>query len=150
MMKNRVKIGVLVLFMLVGTFAFSQNRPGRERIKSLKVAFITERLNLTSKEAQVFWPLYNEHEENIEAIKRKERVDVLSKLQDFEYLTEGEASRLLDKLLDLEAEKHRLHIAYMERMSEVISAKKSFMLIRAEEDFKKRLLKEIQKRRKGG
>ena len=149
-MKNRVKIGVLVLFMLVGTFAFSQNRPGRERIKSLKVAFITERLNLTSEEAQVFWPLYNEHEENIEAIKRKERVDVLSKLQDFEYLTEGEASRLLGKLLDLEAEKHRLHISYMERMSEVISAKKSFMLIRAEEDFKKRLLKEIQKRRKGG
>jgi hypothetical protein len=150
MMKNKVKIGVLLLFMLVGTFAFSQNRPGRERIKSLKVAFITERLNLTSQEAQVFWPLYNEHEENIEAIKRKERQDVLSKLQDFEYLSEGEASKLLDKLLDLEAEKHQLHIAYMERMSEVISAKKSFMLIRAEEDFKKRLLKEIQKRRKGG
>ncbi|NND15764.1 MAG: hypothetical protein HKN89_05525 [Eudoraea sp.] len=150
MMKNRVKIGVLVLFMLVGMFAFAQNRPGRERIKSLKVAFITERLNLTSQEAQVFWPLYNEHEENIEAIKRKERVDVLSKLQDFEYLTEGEAESLLDKLLDLEAEKHRLHIGYLERMSEVISAKKSFMLIRAEEDFKKRLLKEIQKRRKGG
>lgn len=149
-MKNKVKIGVLLLFMLVGTFAFSQNRPGRERIKSLKVAFITERLNLTSQEAQVFWPLYNEHEENIEAIKRKERQDVLSKLQDFEYLSEGEASKLLDKLLDLEAEKHQLHIAYMERMSEVISAKKSFMLIRAEEDFKKRLLKEIQKRRKGG
>jgi len=149
-MKNRVKIGVLGLFMLVGTFAFSQNRPGRERIKSLKVAFITERLNLTSEEAQVFWPLYNEHESNIEAIKRKERVDVLSKLQDFEYLTESEASRLLDKLLDLEAEKHGLHIAYMERMSEVLGAKKSFKLIRAEEDFKKRLLKEIQKRRKGG
>ncbi|MDH3796087.1 MAG: hypothetical protein OER83_04360 [Flavobacteriaceae bacterium] len=149
-MKNRVKIGILGLFMLLGTFAFSQNRPGRERIKSLKVAFITERLNLTSEEAQVFWPLYNEHEENIEAIKRKERQDVLSKLQDFEYLSEGEAARLLDKLLDLEVEKHQLHIAYMERMSEVISAKKSFMLIRAEEDFKKRLLKEIQKRRKGG
>ena len=147
-MKNKVKIGVLAVFLLVGAMSFAQNQRGRERIKSLKVAFITERLNLSTEEAQVFWPLYNEHEENIEAIKRRERREIRSQLQDFEYLSEAEADKLLDKMIDLETEKHRLNAAYIKRMSEVISPKKTFMLIRAEEDFKKRLLKEIQQRRK--
>lgn len=147
-MKNKVKIGVLAVFMLVGAISFAQNQRGRERIKSLKVAFITERLNLSTEEAQVFWPLYNEHEENIEAIKRRERREIRSQLQDFEYLSEAEADKLLGKMIDLETEKHRLNAAYIKRMSDVISPKKTFMLIRAEEDFKKRLLKEIQQRRK--
>ena len=146
-MKNRVKIGVMTVFLLVSVISFAQNPRGRERIKSLKVAFITERLDLTSEEAQVFWPLYNEHEENIEAIKRRERTEIRSQLQDFDSLSEAEADRLLGKMIDLETEKHRLNAAYIKRMSEVISPRKTFMLIRAEEDFKKRLLKEIQKRR---
>ena len=146
-MKNRVKIGVMTVFLLVSAISFAQNPRGRERIKSLKVAFITERLDLTSEEAQVFWPLYNEHEENIEAIKRRERTEIRSQLQDFDSLSEAEADRLLGKMIDLETEKHRLNAAYIKRMSEVISPRKTFMLIRAEEDFKKRLLKEIQKRR---
>lgn len=147
-MKNKVKIGVLAVFLLVGAMSFAQNQRGRERIKSLKVAFITERLNLSTEEAQVFWPLYNEHEENIEAIKRRERREIRSQLQDFEYLSEAEADELLGKMIGLETEKHRLNAAYIKRMSDVISPKKTFMLIRAEEDFKKRLLKEIQQRRK--
>lgn len=147
-MKNKVKIGVLAVFLLVSAIGFAQNQRGRERIKSLKVAFITERLNLSTEEAQVFWPLYNEHEANIEAIKRRERREIRSQLQDFEYLSEAEADKLLGKMIDLETEKHRLNAAYIKRMSDVISPKKTFMLIRAEEDFKKRLLKEIQQRRK--
>ena len=147
-MKNKVKIGVLAVFLLVSAISFAQNQRGRERIKSLKVAFITERLNLSTEEAQVFWPLYNEHEANIEAIKRRERREIRSQLQDFEYLSEAEADKLLGKMIDLETEKHRLNAAYIKRMSDVISPKKTFMLIRAEEDFKKRLLKEIQQRRK--
>lgn len=148
MMKNKVKIGVLAVFLLFGAISFAQNQRGRERIKSLKVAFITERLNLSTEEAQVFWPLYNEHEENIEAIKRRERKEIRSQLQDFEYLSEAEADNLLGKMIDLETEKTRLNAAFIKRMSEVISPKKTFMLIKAEEDFKKRLLKEIQQRRK--
>lgn len=147
-MKNRVKIGVMAVFLLVSAMSFAQNPRGRERIKSLKVAFITERLNLTSEEAQVFWPLYNEHEENIEAIKRRERTEIRSQLLDFDSLSEAEADKLLGKMIDLETEKHRLNAAYIKRMSEVISPRKTFMLIRAEEDFKKRLLKEIQQRRR--
>ncbi len=144
------KIGVLIVMLFVMAGGYSQRRPGQEKIKTLKVAFITERLSLTSSEAQAFWPIYNEHEENLEDIRRRERTQIRSKMLDFEALSEGEAADLLQQTIALEREKQQLNIRFLERMSKVISAKKTFLLIKAEEDFRKRLLREIQQRRRGG
>jgi len=148
-MNNYSKIGVVLLLMLTFISSYGQ-RPGREKIKTLKVAFITERLDLSSREAQVFWPIYNEHEENIEEMKRRERVEIRAQLMDFERLSEKEVADLLKQMIAIEKKKQQLHIAFIERMSEVISPKKTFLLIKAEEDFNKRLLRQIQQRNKGG
>jgi DNA helicase IV len=149
-MNNFTKIGVIALMLLWSTAFHGQHRPSRDKIKTLKVAFITERLNLSSTEAQKFWPVYNQHEENIEDLRRQEREEIRAKLRDFDALPESEANELLGKLIALEKAKHQVNAAYLKKLSEVISSKKTFLLIRAEEDFKKRLLREIQQRRKGG
>ncbi len=143
------KIGALVIMMLVFASGYSQRNQAQERIKTLKVAFITERLSLSSSEAQAFWPIYNAHEENLEGLKRRERREIRSKLVDFESLSEREAANLLQQSMALEKEKHSLNMQFMDEISQVISAKQAFLLIRAEEDFKKRLLREIQQRRRG-
>ncbi|MEB8347550.1 hypothetical protein OO010_15985, partial [Flavobacteriaceae bacterium KMM 6898] len=69
-------IATLVLLLLITVVSFAQDRPDREKIKALKVAFITERLDLSSKEAQLFWPIYNEHEANMDALRVKEWAQV--------------------------------------------------------------------------
>ncbi len=138
-----------MLFLTVVS-VLGQGRPGMDRIKSLKVAFITERVGITSKEATMFWPVYNEHEEALAQIRRKERVEIRSKMADFENLSENEASKILDQLIGLEQDKQELNIIFISNIREVISPKKTFLLIKAEEDFKKRLLKQIQQRRQGG
>lgn len=143
------KIGVLLMVMLVFASGYSQKRPGQERIKTLKIAFITERLNLSSSEAQDFWPIYNAHEENLDKLKRRERSEIRSRLKDFENLSEEEAANLLQQSMAIEKEKHSLNMQFIDKVSQVISAKKAFQLIRAEEDFKRRLLREIQQRRRG-
>lgn len=147
-MNNSIR--VLILLVLATTALYGQNRPVRDKIKTLKVAFITERLNLTSEEAQVFWPIYNEHEDKIEALKRKERLDIRARLVDFDGLSEKEADALLKDLIALENEKHQLNVAFLEKMNRAITSKKTFLLIKAEEDFKKRLLQEMRNRRRGG
>jgi len=144
------KIWVFVMLLLAVAIVSGQGRPGMDKIKSLKVAFITERVGLTSKEATMFWPVYNEHEEALAQIRRKERVDIRSQMMDFENLSEAEANKLLDQLIELEKEKQELNILFLSNIREVISPKKTFQLIKAEEDFKKRLLKQIQQRRQGG
>jgi hypothetical protein len=45
----------------------------RERVRAEKVAFLTEEIDLTESEAQVFWPIYNEiqkaQRDGFEAVK---------------------------------------------------------------------------------
>jgi hypothetical protein len=53
-MKNKL---FLITLLFTVTFSFSQGKERRDKIKSLKVAFLTERLELSAKEAQQFWPV---------------------------------------------------------------------------------------------
>ena len=149
-MNNYSKMGAFLLCVFSSFLIYAQAGTGREKIKTLKVAFITERLSLTSEEAQVFWPIYNEHEKNTQRIRRKERLEIQAQLADMDVLTDREANTLLDQLVELEREKQELHIAFINKISTVISPRKTLLLIKAEEDFKRRLLREMQQRRRGG
>lgn len=140
----------LVLFTLILTaFGLQAQGQARDRIKTLKVAFITEKIGLTSEEAQAFWPIYNKHEEALETIRRKERMELRSQISSAESLSESESEALLDKMLALQNERHREEQDFMANIRKVIPAKKALLLIKAEEDFKRQLLQQYRKR-KGG
>ncbi|MFN5319693.1 MAG: hypothetical protein ACK5CY_12710 [Bacteroidia bacterium] len=77
-----MKIVGSILFTLLVTGILSA-QPGRkgergerikERIRAERVAFLTERLDLTSDQAQKFWPIYNEHDVKISALKKEQRI----------------------------------------------------------------------------
>ncbi len=149
-MNNFGKIGAIVLLLLTTTVSYGQRTPAKDKIKTLKIAFITERLNLSSEEAQTFWPIYNDHETKIEALRKKERIEMRGKLGYIETLSDKEVNDLLDAYIAMEEERNKLNRAFFEELRNVISAKKTFMLIKAEKDFKKRLIKQIQQRRQKG
>ncbi|MFD2098254.1 hypothetical protein [Flagellimonas iocasae] len=139
---------VLILFVFLMGMAYAQAQgPVRDRIKTLKVAFITERVGLTSQEAQQFWPIYNEHEDALENIRRKE---VQSRLSAAQGLSDSESATLLDNLLALQTEKYDADQAFISKIRKVISPKKVLLLLKAEDDFKKRLLQQYRRRQEGG
>lgn len=139
---------VLILFVFLLGMAYVQAQgPVRDRIKTLKVAFITERVGLTSQEAQQFWPIYNEHEDALENIRRKE---VQSRLSAAQGLSDSESAILLDNLLALQTEKYDADQAFILKIRKVISPKKVLLLLKAEDDFKKRLLQQYRRRQEGG
>ncbi len=55
-MKNILLI--LVVFVFTTTTVEAQ-KMNRERIKLLKISYITDAINLTPTEAEKFWPVYN-------------------------------------------------------------------------------------------
>ena len=124
--------------------------PVRDRIKTLKVAFITERVGLTSEEAQQFWPIYNEHENTLEEIRRKERAELEVNIARAQDLSNTDSERLLDRLLELQFEKQKVDQEFLSRLRTVIHAKKVLLLVKAEEDFKRQMIQEFRKRRGGG
>ncbi|MEP4946352.1 MAG: hypothetical protein ABJU26_02325, partial [Flavobacteriaceae bacterium] len=74
------KILLILFTMLLSTNWFYAQHPSGERIKTLKVAYITEKISLTSEEAQSFWPVYNDYEEKKHALRKKERDELKSKI----------------------------------------------------------------------
>lgn len=42
-----------------------------DRVQAQRVAFITEKIDLTSKEAQKFWPVFNEYEKEERKIRKR-------------------------------------------------------------------------------
>lgn len=142
---------LVVLFLLFSTtLMYGQRRPDKEKIKSLKVAYITERLNLTSSEAQEFWPIYNAHEEKMESFREQERNQIYSKLRDMESLSDKESEVLFKDLVALENQKHEANQQFLKDIRKVISAKKTFLLLKTENGFKRRLLQQYRQKQGGG
>ena len=133
--------------MLCPLFIFSQNisEEKRKKIESQKIAFITKALDLSSEEAQVFWPVYNDFSDEMKTIRKKRR-EVFSKARkNRSSLTEKEIGIIIDERLKMEQETLDLKVKYKKEFQKVISNKQISALYHAEEEFKKELLHRIKK-----
>jgi hypothetical protein len=139
------KIVITLLFIATTISVFSQGEEKRERIKALKIAFITERLELTEIEAQKFWPIYNAHEKEVEMLRHNAR-DKRRNLK-METLTENEAKKTLIDFIAFEKEQQELKTQFVENLLTAIPAKKIIKLRLAESEFKKRMIQEMKSRR---
>lgn len=117
--------------------ALPRDPAAREKINAARVAYITERLALTPAEAEKFWPLYREFTEKQRTLKHqfnqaKREGKPADELLDLEY-------KLKQQNLDLEKE-------YSGKIRQTISSEKIMGLRRAEEDFRKLVLHQVQQR----
>ncbi len=143
------KILLLIGLVFVSFGSFAQNGP-RERMKAFKVAYITEQLSLSSKEAQQFWPIYNTHEETINRLKAQEKkmVKRLKATNDGpDGLTDKQAGDFLSNYLKAEEQKSIARQKLITDLQQILSNKKILRLIKAESDFNKRILEKIRERR---
>ncbi len=141
------KILLFTLFAF-GLAALAAAQPGknreqaRDRIEAYKVAFFTEKLQLTSEESKAFWPLYNEFEQAREELRKK--YDLGDKR--LELLSDKELEQHLDNQLKMEEEMVQLRRKYYQRFKEVLPIRKVAMLQRVDNEFKRELLKELRRR----
>ncbi|MGB5417900.1 sensor of ECF-type sigma factor [Algibacter sp.] len=141
---------LLPILLLLMVFKISAQDSKRERIKALKVSFITEKLDLTEKEAQKFWPVYNAHEDKTFQIKHSELKVIRKEVKEhLSTLTDAHAKELLDKLVAAENNLHTEYVNLISKLRIIIPAKKIIQLKAAEEDFKRKLFDEFKKRRQG-
>ncbi|SRR6056297_463468 len=142
-MKTLLITSIALIF--ISTSMKAQRGEWRDKVESQKIAFITQKLDLSPEEAQNFWPLYNEHQDAKDKIIDGDAF----RIGDTEDLSEEEARKEIDKRLQTKYEMQQLEADYTRRYLDVLPAKKVLALERAERDFRKEMLLRIQKR-KGG
>ena len=137
---------ILLLFISLNITAQHKNS---ERIKALKVSVITEKLDLSEKEAQQFWPIYNAHEKETSAIRFKEVKAIRQEIREnIATLTDDKANELLTRLNSAENKMHELRMEFANNLSGILSPKKIILLKIAEDDFKKKMFEEFKKRKR--
>lgn len=133
------RIVFILLSIFITTLALAQSpRPkGRERLEAARVAFINQKLNLTSGEAEQFWPVYNNFQRESEVLI-KERA--LAK----------RAGDAYDVELDFKSKMLDLQKRYSQQFFRVLPRNKAVQVFKVERDFRQNLIKELGERHSKG
>ena len=120
----------------------------KEEIFALKVAFITNKLPLTSSEAEKFWPIYNAFEDKLFELKHEKSLVFLKRMDDapLSKMSEKEAELLLAKMESNEEEIFQMRKKLFISLKPILSQVKLIKLKKAEEEFNKKLLFQFMKK----
>ena len=138
---KRILLTLAALGMTLVAFAQPQHKKGnkndgeqwREKVRAEQVAFLTNELNLTESEAQSFWPVYNDvQNQRREAFKAS--ADAFKALQ--EGIDGNDVSKLLDKYLDAQKACQKIDADAVARYKKVLPVNKVAKLLMAEEKFR--------------
>lgn len=147
---NFRKILPLLLLFTCSFYAQENINDKKEQIKSLKVAFLTTELDLSSQESENFWPLYNTYDnkqfeirhQKMKAFKSKLNNDALNKM------SEKEATAFLNQIETADEELFLLRKKFSKSLRTILPASKILRLKKSEDDFNRKLLQQYGDRRK--
>lgn len=142
-MKHTFKyIFFLLVFLLYARLSFAQDTK-KDKIDALRAAFIAQKVSFTTREDQAFWPLYNEMNDKLEAGRKTFRSQYNAKTN-FNFETDKEAETYLNAELTLKQKEFEIYREYYDKFKKILPVKKVAAVRRAEEDFKKELVKIIK------
>lgn len=142
---------LLTVVILGGAQTFAQginpdpDSPRMKRIEEMRNKFIKNRLNLTSDQEKQFWPIYGKYDARKREIRQKTR-----KLRRRRALLTASDEQLVQKLrtlMQLKQEEVDLEKEYLDKFLKVINPRQVTELYRAEEEFIRRLIRQLRKQR---
>jgi len=117
----------------------------REKIKAMKVAYISQMINLNTEEAEKFWPLYNEFQDKKEGFQKehqkKMKIMITVKIEN---LTEEQADEIINSEIQKEQKQLDLKKDYYPKFKNVIGSKKLVGVYKAEKEFNWMLLEKLK------
>ncbi|KAB1157646.1 sensor of ECF-type sigma factor [Flavobacterium luteum] len=137
-----------LFFILLTVNSFSQNRfkEKREKIKALKVAYITDELKLNSDEAAKFWPIYNAFDDKQRELKQEKMRSYMDRFNggEVEKMSEKEALNFLNQMENTEEELFQLRKKFIINLKGILAPIKIIKLKKAEDDFNRKLLQQYR------
>lgn len=138
-------VRALTFLLLFGvTFASAKSGMKEDKLKAKKVAFFTQKLNLNSDEAEVFWPVYNEYQEQKENLFDQRRAIYEEFARGVNKMSGKEVEESLTKLASIAKDEATLLETYIAKFKDILPDKKVAQLFVVEEDYKRFLLQQIR------
>ena len=127
---------ILVVTMLLATASImAQDKGVEDKLEARRVAYITNAIDLTSDEAQQFWPVYNDYRKEQKAMRGNEGKDSSDK----ENMTLSEMFSKEQSHLDLRKK-------YADKFQSIVGEKRTVKLLNSERRFKEGMIRGLQGR----
>lgn len=115
-----------------------------QELKFQKIAFFTDKIGLTSEEAQVFWPIYNEYwakKNQIITTRKNQMTYFAEKSND---MSNDEMIKYADQYIQYELNLAKLLDEYHKKFKGILPVEKVMNIYMADYEFKTYLLKRIR------
>jgi GTPase involved in cell partitioning and DNA repair len=137
---------LIAVMMFLGNTAFAQKPTteyDKEKLEAARVAFITNRLDLKPEQAEKFWPLFNQYNEertmmmnNVSSLNRESMQD----------LTEARATEIIQKRFLIQQQLLEREKVFMGEITRVISPQQAIKLGGVNREF----TRQVYQRHRGG
>lgn len=148
-MKRQIALYLFLLFIFSNSTVKAKRGSGYhqdrwEKYRSEKVAFLTSNLELTPAEAEKFWPIYNQMDnERWEAQKMRREME--EKVHDAgDAMTDKEVIKLTREFAENMQKEGALLAKYNEEFLKILPPKKVLNLYKGEKDFRMYMIKKYR------
>lgn len=137
---------VSVLFIGLSTYAQTEQTKAEkeQEIKYQKIAFFTDKIGLTSEEAQMFWPIYNEYWAKKNTIIENRKSHMTNFANNNKNMSNDEMVKQADQYIHYEIELAQLLNEYHKKFKDILPIEKVMKIYLADYEFKTYLLKKIR------
>src|SRR6516162_4525516 len=101
----------------------------RKDLRSQKKQIVAANLNLTDKEAEQFWPVFEKYTDELMAINNKKYAALKEYVQSYDSLTDQQAEKLTRDALEVDQSVAQLRERYIPIFEKAISPKKTAAFI---------------------
>lgn len=145
----------IITFLSISFFFISisinaqMSKEGRDKIKALKVAYLTEQMSLTTSEAEKFWPIYNTYNKTQYTIRNNYKASVKKvekEYENFNNISEEKAKKLVSLKLLTDKKLYDSQEKFTKSIEGIISYKKILKLQIAEMEFGRKLMRKYKHR----
>jgi len=142
---------IFTLFILtLGVSVFAQggrqSQEERDKIHKAKIAFLTNRLDLSVDQAKLFWPIFTEYDNKKMVLSREyyeKKKEIYEKYEESRDMQEADADELLDIYLEQKQAELNLEKVYVKRFNEVLDGRQVWRVITFESDFRRSLYRQL-------
>ena len=136
-----------LIICLLSTILIQAQRPDkRAELKALKIGYLTKQLELTSSEAEVFWPIYNEFDKKMFELRQQKILK--SRNLNIEKLTDEGALELIESIKESDKSKFEYESQLIEDLMKILPPKKILLLKKSEIEFGKQVLEQYKQKRR--
>jgi hypothetical protein len=140
---KRIVIFLMIMLIFPGIRSTGQNS-NLEKLNNYKIGFFTRKLNLTTQEAEKFWPVYNDYQNQRNQIQMEKLKLNRNFNQNESSLSDNQLEEMGDKYVDCLVQESNLAVVFHKKLKEVLPPVKVILYYQAENQYKVQLLNELQ------